>query len=753
MLEKLSNKTASRLPGKSTAATMMVEAQLISKMQVREAMLNSEDNVLHTDGTKYKFKEIGSYQVNTTSGAYTMGIEEMSSGEAASYMGTFRNLLHEMSSLVVPDDAINADVQKILYKFKCLMTDRCTVNSSFFEELKKWRDEIIPFVIENYASLPDKEKESITRMHHVFCALHVIHNLGLYAETAVKEWEKIVSDENNTQGGFKGSSNSRYYDLLFELSKLTSMGHGDQRNGKADEWNAYLEKLNIKNEMVSFLHHRFNVIFVIGGAAYFHRLQLKDFVNHLERNNFLHESISQDIDSPVFLSAFRALGIFNKLVSGPLFQKIEEQGHVFSLNKIWESLSDLMESFSKDGSAMMKAQINFLNHLRTEDEVFHDLVAETDDPVFETLTQECLEMICCSCSVVIQKQLKDQLPGGKYYQPTNEVYKETVNCQKTNVPSEQDFAQYDRILHMKPTLSTAAACGLIMYSNNRTGEWLAGKSEVEVNDMVEIAMNKGLIIDNYRKRKKEILQHKSDMLERRKVEKEVREQRVMEDKEKISKEIDLHGGLWTSKESAEQALKTVKSKVDALKCQIRFRKTVLGQKFPCRKLGQIGEADDKGKYAPYSATKLKENLLKIIEFASKPPEAKASYFVKQNIRQKEERTPLIEKAKQAFESKKGSENNSKGAKTRKRQTSNRKVPQFFGKCIRHKYEEDGKDVWYKGIVVSCLDENEYDINCEFEVEYEGSEDRYEVKLVEEWKRGWVVIDGKANKRKRKEKEN
>ena len=53
-----------------------------------------------------------------------------------------------------------------------------------------------------------------------------------------------------------------------------------------------------------------------------------------------------------------------------------------------------------------------------------------------------------------------------------------------------------------------------------------------------------------------------------------------------------------------------------------------------------------------------------------------------------------------------------------------KTPIFFGKAIRHKYEENGSDVWYKGVVVSCLDEDEYDNNCEFEVVYEGSDEKF-----------------------------
>ena len=145
---------------------------------------------------------------------------------------------------------------------------------------------MLPFVVENYNEIPDKAKEKITTVHHVFCGLHVVHNLGLYAEKALLEWEKMVEEEGNVHGGFKNSSNSRTYDLLFELSKLTSYKHGDQRNGKADEWKAFLKNIGYKSQMVSFLHHRFNILFVLGGAAYHHRIHLNDFVNRLDGLTF-----------------------------------------------------------------------------------------------------------------------------------------------------------------------------------------------------------------------------------------------------------------------------------------------------------------------------------------------------------------------------------------------------------------------------------------------------------------------------------
>ena len=115
------------------------------------------------------------------------------------------------------------------------MTDHTIMNSTFLNKFAHWHETIIPFVIENHKSLPDKQKESISNMHHVFCGLQVLHNLSIYSEKAILEWEKIVEEEGNSHGGFT-TTNSRTYDILFEISKLLSYGHGDQKSGKADQW-------------------------------------------------------------------------------------------------------------------------------------------------------------------------------------------------------------------------------------------------------------------------------------------------------------------------------------------------------------------------------------------------------------------------------------------------------------------------------------------------------------------------------------
>ena len=68
----------------------------------------------------------------------------------------------------------------------------------------------------------------MARMNHVFCGLHLIHNLGVAAEAAVKQFAEIAS-LNKIHSGFN-TKNSCVCDLPCEISKLCTYAHRDQRS-------------------------------------------------------------------------------------------------------------------------------------------------------------------------------------------------------------------------------------------------------------------------------------------------------------------------------------------------------------------------------------------------------------------------------------------------------------------------------------------------------------------------------------------
>ena len=48
--------------------------------------------------------------------------------------------------------------------------------------------------------------------------------------------------------------------------------------------------------MVSFLHHWFNVIFLTGGACYYHKDSIVEFLLSQDRENYFWQNIIEDTD-------------------------------------------------------------------------------------------------------------------------------------------------------------------------------------------------------------------------------------------------------------------------------------------------------------------------------------------------------------------------------------------------------------------------------------------------------------------------
>ena len=142
----------------------------------------------------------------------------------------------------------------------------------------------------------------------------------------------------------------------------------------------------------------------------------------------------------------------------------------------------------------------FDESLLTKYAMFQKLFQKAESPILDSLTEECLELICCTCFLMIKSQLRDQLPGGKYFAPNNETRPDLQNSPTANM--------CDQKLTQKPTLSDIAVCGVIMFNNNKSGDWLDKKSKIE--NLVKTARyNKHDRIKKYKKRKEDILAYKS----------------------------------------------------------------------------------------------------------------------------------------------------------------------------------------------------------------------------------------------------
>jgi hypothetical protein len=154
-----------------------------------------------------------------------------------------------------------------------MMTDRHVVNDSLKLLLEKWRNDCLLLIIDNFKSIPIEIQAKLSEVNHFNCNLHVLVNLGTQAENAFK---------------------------------------------------SYLDSLNppVTLEMSTFHGHHINVLFSMGAAVFYHRHHISDFINSYflscTGQNNLVTCVSNYLNNNVYIAGCRALGIVDKLLTGPL---------------------------------------------------------------------------------------------------------------------------------------------------------------------------------------------------------------------------------------------------------------------------------------------------------------------------------------------------------------------------------------------------------------------------------------------------
>ena len=147
-----------------------------------------------------------------------------------------------------------------------------------------------------FSELEADEVSSIISINNLFCGLHVVANLGTVAKDALKEFEQLAA-ENIVSPSHYNTSNAHCFDVLYQTSKAFTQGHGYQKAGVVHFWEPFLGTLEVRNHFVNFSGERINILFVAGGAAYFHRQHVSAYINkhHPGGSNRLLFSL-KDID-------------------------------------------------------------------------------------------------------------------------------------------------------------------------------------------------------------------------------------------------------------------------------------------------------------------------------------------------------------------------------------------------------------------------------------------------------------------------
>lgn len=738
VVQNLTGKTLDRLPSTGVKSRLVSEGKRVAQKQVALAMLQNmsepsvSGNCFHQDGTTKSHRHFQSFQVTTADKkTYSLGLCEVSAGDADTLMEAFKQQICDLAT-AVSNGTDSETVAKLVCSITSTMSDQGSVNPVFNRQLTELKQNFLPEAFLSWDTLDEKVRNEVSKISSYFCKMHIFVNMASEVDKCLSLFESNISSGRNPYAfDWKESGATR---LTRTSSKALTM-QGCDKSGIGSHFSTYLQSFNKTNHLISFRGHRFNHLFYAAGATYHHAQDIQNFLNTWSDPNELLKSVSFDIREKATLCGIRALGIVNKLITGPLWRIIENSENILALNPHLSHLQVQLENLSKDASPLMNAQPVFPHTELHKDDIYHSLFLVTGDAVDETYTQMALELICGGMMLILERQAKDQLPGGKFYLPDEKEAERSRNVPTTNTCSERDFGQLDALMRLKPSASTTAYESCIMWSNNKTSSWLNSLAPYEKEAILNDARtNAPSVMLSFRDRQKKL--YESKLLRKRQQQKTEKEAKQYSQKVKLTKKLDSLGGLWLT----EEDVFIFKNKVhrnyykDAIISQLQFRKNVIHSKGPKEKFQQVCKGRS------FSVDELEQNLIDILRLNAEEENDS-------------ETPPGLEYIDLDIAKRKLSESKNDLAKKVREGRNKIRVQQqavllpqvtndpnlLVGKRFKHKCRDpETREIsWYPGQVKNILSEKGR--KTEYTVKYDDDDDEWRMPLIIDMENGDLIL--------------
>ena len=627
---KLCGKQPDRVPSKSSVERFSDAKIIVSQKQISEVLVDQSDTSLMTDETSKYGKKYGTYIISDKDkNSYFLGLREMSDKSAKTTLGTFKEILSDI------DDVCNKIYEKehgpmhvgyqILSNIRDTMSDRASTEKCFNELLEEYRKSILPDVISGWDSLSDEEKEQCAKMNNFFCSLHLLVGMADTCSETLNKFNELNVDDTEDEGSDKdedGSIQSKgngAIDLCRLASKALSRG-GDEKSGCYADWKSYVTDRNDKVRFVKFRGNRFNIVFFAAQTLYYHKENIEDFLEKVHgTTNKLLRIILKLVKKKANVAACRVMGLLSKLLTSSFWRFVEDCNHVLDLNSCYLKMHEFLKEASQDASNLLNGHSPFDENYIEKDAVYDKLVASKED---DTLELEIAQSLCQALVLLLERMVKDHLPGGSIYQPDETLHKQSASVIPHNKLPEFIFGVLDRYMHMRPSASTLANEAMIMYSFNKTSHWLDSLTEDKRCDILTEARTAGREIrKKFQLRNASIAEKRRQALYQKQKELEEKEARLLKKRESLTTKI-IYYGLWQSVEDVDIRIceiDTIKEKREALETQLNFRKNVLKQKCKDSSVFNFSSKGPDGKYRKHSLQTLTDNVKKLVKDALQQP--------------------------------------------------------------------------------------------------------------------------------------
>ncbi len=560
VLSNLSGKLATKLPSHGTLCRIMHEAKFVANRQVADEMLRATDLVnresctLHNDGTTKHHREFESYQTTLPDGrTLSMGLKEVSSQSAEKNFESFKDVMKNLTSAM---ELGNQKIQaQLITSLQTTMSDLGAANPLFFDMINSLRKDLLPIAVENWDNLSEGVKENVSTMANYYCKLHLLGNFESNIIKTATDFEANICQGRNPYAFHSESCGTQ---RLAKNASRALHNSGSARSGKGGLWKAYTQKKGFKDYIINIIHERINTTFYQGGAVYHHRNDITDFLATFQEKdkNDLTRCLEFDVTEKVYLSSCRAFGILDKVVFGPFWRLCNASKSILEMTPHLEVLQSSLVDWSENASQLMSKDFVLFPTVDVHKDGIYESLYEQNELESDPLTKLALELYSQQCLIILERQGKDQLPGGKYYIPDENIKDISKAVPSTNVCSERDFAMLDWMMRYKPHATTMHYSTLMQWKNNKTAEYLGSLPVEEKKKLLTDARKSApRIFKEHKEAEKKLKAEKIANLQEKQLQKEKKEEATAVKAVLATNKLVQYGGVWGSPQEVDDKCK------------------------------------------------------------------------------------------------------------------------------------------------------------------------------------------------------
>ena len=150
--------------------------------------------------------------------------------------------------------------------------------------------------------------------------------------------------------------------------------------------------------------------------------------------NQLLRVVNQDIEVPEYVAGCKALGLVNKIVTGPLWRVLESDVSILDMNDRFQTLVTHLDLWALVATDVLSGEaILFPDFPPSEDVTWQHLIVPSE------LVLVILQTLFHAFSALVARLVDDHLPGGKYDEPTSQLHVQTASEDIELSSSHQDL--------------------------------------------------------------------------------------------------------------------------------------------------------------------------------------------------------------------------------------------------------------------------------------------------------------------------